>query len=199
MVELDETDAEILRLLLDDGRRSYTDIGEKVGLSSPTVSNRVDRLEEMGVIRGFTVDVDRSKLTSGDSVLLDIETRPGESDAVVESLAGVDSVEWVLEGFEPRVTVHATLDDRELGTLLDEVLDSERLRDYEVRKVANATRSPRVDDADLALECAECGKPLHGDGVSVTVEERRYYLCCTSCESLFREEYESLRTAADGG
>lgn len=193
MAELDDTDAEILRLLLDDGRRSYTEIGEKVGLSSPTVSTRIDRLEEIGVIQGFTVDVDRSKLTSGDSVILDVETRPGHTDAVVESLAGVDSIECILQAFEPRVTVHAILDDRELEVLFDDVLDSERLRGYEVRKVANTMWNPRVDEGDLALECAQCGKPIHGDGVSVTVEERRYYLCCPSCESLFREEYETLR------
>ncbi|WP_089818318.1 TRASH domain-containing protein [Halomicrobium zhouii] len=81
----------------------------------------------------------------------------------------------------------------------EEHIDSDRLRDYEIRKVANSTLNPQVDEGDLALECAQCGKSVHGDGVSATVEERRYYLCCTSCESLFREEYEALRTAADRG
>lgn len=199
MVELDETDARILQLLLDDGRRSYTEIGERVGLSSPTVSNRVSRLEELGVIQGFTVEIDRSKLVTGDSLLVDIETRPGQTDAVVESLAEVDSIACVLQAFEPRVTVHAFLDDRELEALLDDVLDQQSIRDYEVRKVASSTWSPRVDEADLALECVQCGKPIRGDGVSVETEERRYYLCCPSCESLFKEEYGELRTAAEDG
>ncbi|WP_281275824.1 TRASH domain-containing protein [Halosimplex halophilum] len=42
------------------------------------------------------------------------------------------------------------------------------------------------------MECAQCGKPITGDGISVTVEERRYYPCCSSCESMFKEEYETL-------
>ena len=199
MVELDDTDARILRLLLDDARRSYTDIGERVGLSSPTVSNRVDRLEDLGVIQGFTVDIDRSKLVTGDSVIIDLDVRPGRTDAVVDALAGNDSIECVLQAFEPRVTVHAFLDDRELEALFEDVLDEGLLRDYEIRKVANSVWNPRIDEADLALECVQCDKPIRGDGVSVEVEERRYYLCCSSCESLFLEEYETLRTAADGG
>lgn len=199
MVELDDTDAEILRHLLDDARRSYTDIGEAVGLSAPTVSSRVNRLEELGVIRGFTIDVDRSMLRTGDAVLVELETRPGAADAVVETLADVDAVECVFQAFEPRVTAHAFMNDRELERLFSEVLDEDRLRDYEIRKVAHSIHDPGIDQADLAVECVQCGKPITGEGVSVTVEERRYYLCCTSCESMFREEYEELRTAADEG
>lgn len=197
MVELDDTDVQILRLLLDDARRSYTDIGEQVGLSGPTVSNRVDRLEELGVIRGFTLDIDRSMLRTGDAVLIEIETRPGEADAVVESLATVDAVECILQSFEPRITVHAFMSDRELERLFAETLDDDRLEGYEIRKVAHSVRNPRIDQADLAIECVQCGKPITGDGVSVTVEERQYYLCCSSCESMFKEEYETFQAAAE--
>ncbi|WP_459191893.1 AsnC family transcriptional regulator [Halosimplex sp. J119] len=197
MVELDDTDVRILGHLLDDARRSYTDIGEAVGLSGPTVSNRVSRLEDLGVIRGFTVDVDRSMLRTGDEVLIEIETRPGEADAVVDALSGVEAVECILQSFEPRVTVHAFMNDRELERLFSETLDDDRLASYEIRKIAHSTHNPRIDQADLAIECVQCGKSITGDGIAVTVEEREYYLCCTSCESMFREEYESLRTAAD--
>ncbi|WP_114579476.1 AsnC family transcriptional regulator [Saliphagus sp. LR7] len=50
MPELDSTDAVILELLLEDARRSYREIADEVGLSPPTVSNRVDRLRDLGVI-----------------------------------------------------------------------------------------------------------------------------------------------------
>jgi DNA-binding Lrp family transcriptional regulator len=58
MRDLDETDLEILSLLAEDARRPFSEIGERVGLSGPAVSDRVTRLEETGVIQGFTVDVD---------------------------------------------------------------------------------------------------------------------------------------------
>ncbi|MDS0282674.1 winged helix-turn-helix transcriptional regulator [Haloarcula onubensis] len=199
MSELDDTDVRILRLLLDDARQSYTDIGEQVDLSAPTVSNRVSRLEELGVIQGFTLDIDRSMLRVGDAVLIEIRTEPGETDALVASLTEIDAVEYVVQSFEPRVTVHAFMDDQELEALVTETLDAASVESYEIRKVSHSVWDPGIDHADLAMECVQCGKPIRGDGVSVTVEKRRYYLCCTSCESAFKEEYETLRTAAGDG
>ena len=47
---LDEIDRRILALLVDDGRASYRELGEQVGLSAPAVKRRVDRLLDDGVI-----------------------------------------------------------------------------------------------------------------------------------------------------
>ncbi len=60
--ELDATDAEIIELLRHDARRTFADIAERVSLSAPAVKRRVDRLERDGVITGYTVLVDHSKL-----------------------------------------------------------------------------------------------------------------------------------------
>ena len=56
----DEIDRQIVALLSQDARRSFGDIGARVGLSAPAVKRRVDRLEETGVIRGYTAIVDRN-------------------------------------------------------------------------------------------------------------------------------------------
>ena len=55
---MDETDQVIVALLRENARRSYQDIGRKVHLSAPAVKRRVDRLEEEGVILGYTAVVD---------------------------------------------------------------------------------------------------------------------------------------------
>jgi Lrp/AsnC family leucine-responsive transcriptional regulator len=59
---LDETDRRILELLTEDARRTFGDIGTRVGLSAPAVKRRVDRLEARGVITGYTTTVDHAKL-----------------------------------------------------------------------------------------------------------------------------------------
>jgi Lrp/AsnC family transcriptional regulator, leucine-responsive regulatory protein len=59
---LDRTDRIILDLLTEDARRTYGDIGARVGLSAPAVKRRVDRLEEAGVILGYTTRLDDAKL-----------------------------------------------------------------------------------------------------------------------------------------
>jgi Lrp/AsnC family leucine-responsive transcriptional regulator len=59
---LDPTDEAILVLLRENARRTFGDIGERVGLSAPAVKRRIDRLETCGVILGYTVRVDHAKL-----------------------------------------------------------------------------------------------------------------------------------------
>jgi DNA-binding Lrp family transcriptional regulator len=56
----DDIDRSIVALLTQDARRSFNDIGDRVGLSAPAVKRRVDRLEETGVIRGYTAVIDRN-------------------------------------------------------------------------------------------------------------------------------------------
>ncbi len=58
MNELDELDRQLLRLLVADGRRSYTDLARDTGLSTSAVHQRVRRLEQRGVISGYTARVD---------------------------------------------------------------------------------------------------------------------------------------------
>ncbi len=55
---MDGVDRKIIALLRENARRSFQDIGEQVSLSAPAVKRRVDRLEERGVIKGYTATVD---------------------------------------------------------------------------------------------------------------------------------------------
>jgi len=59
---LEPTDAAIIRALTTDGRLSFTDLAEQVGLSVSAVHQRVRRLEQRGVLRGYTAHVDRESL-----------------------------------------------------------------------------------------------------------------------------------------
>lgn len=57
---LDELDRELLRLLQEDGRRSYRTLAGMAGSTVPTVSARIRRMEDLNVIKGFTVVLDNS-------------------------------------------------------------------------------------------------------------------------------------------
>ncbi len=50
---MDDTNKDILRLLRDNGRMSFTEIGERLGISRVAVKKRVTKLEEAGVLRGY--------------------------------------------------------------------------------------------------------------------------------------------------
>ena len=55
---LDDINRDLLDLLQIDGRMSYKDLGERIGLTAPAVAERVRKLEEAGVIRGYRAVVD---------------------------------------------------------------------------------------------------------------------------------------------
>ncbi|MEV3872764.1 Lrp/AsnC family transcriptional regulator [Streptomyces sp. NPDC049906] len=62
---LDETDMRILEALQQDGRASYAELARTVSMSASAVTERVRRLEEGGVIRGYSVVVDPERLGLG--------------------------------------------------------------------------------------------------------------------------------------
>ena len=58
MTELDALDRRLLALLVEDGRRSYADLARETGLSTSAAHQRVRRLEQRGVVRGYAARVD---------------------------------------------------------------------------------------------------------------------------------------------
>ena len=55
---MEDLDRQIVQLLAEDGRRSYTDLAKETGLSVSAVHQRVRRLEKRGVLRGYFAAVD---------------------------------------------------------------------------------------------------------------------------------------------
>ena len=197
MRDLDETDAEILRLLVDDARRPYSDIAEAVDLSAPAVRDRIDRLREVGVIRRFTVDVDRSQLRAGVPVLVDVTVAPGDVDRVRETLAAADGVEHVFVTADAHVVVQASVPDGDVGTLLEERVGLESVRSFEVDLLTAVEWAPQVAGTDFALECAECGNTVTAEGESARLDGTLYQFCCSSCRARFEERYDELAAGAD--
>lgn len=62
MLDVDDTDLRILRAIQSDGSLSVSQVAEKVGLSQSPCSRRIIRLQQIGVIKGKSVDLDRRKL-----------------------------------------------------------------------------------------------------------------------------------------
>src|SRR5436305_14548772 len=84
---MDGTDRRILALLVEDGRRSYDDLGRQVSLSPSAAKRRVDRLRATGALRGFTAVVDHEALGAGTEALVELFYAPGTLlDAVADSL-----------------------------------------------------------------------------------------------------------------
>lgn len=77
-VALDEINWELLQALQEDARLSYSELGRRVGLSSPAVVERVRRLEEAGVITGYRAEVNLEKLGLSILAFMRIVSPPGQ-------------------------------------------------------------------------------------------------------------------------
>ena len=81
--DLDSKDRQILALLEVDGRRSTSDIARLTHLSAPTVAERIARLRDIGVIKGFSVKIDAAKVGMPVSALIEFQPRSSsDSDAI---------------------------------------------------------------------------------------------------------------------
>lgn len=141
---LDEVDEQILFQLMADARGSTApQIAETVGVSAGTVRNRIDRLEEAGIIRGYHAHVDFERtdrrLTSLFLCNVPFGDRAQLARAAYE-IPGVVSIRVLMDGrrnFQVLAVGETTADLRRIGTTLSEIgvdIEDEMLLEEEVRK-----------------------------------------------------------------
>jgi DNA-binding Lrp family transcriptional regulator len=121
---MDDIDRRILALLVEDGRRTYDDVGRRVALSAPAVKRRVDRLRASGALRGFTAVVDHAILGAGTEALVELFYAPGTLlDRVAESLRGHPEVveAWSVTGDADAIARVRTTDNTALERLIMEL------------------------------------------------------------------------------
>ncbi len=91
-VMLDDINARILAELRDDPRLAMTELGRRVGMSSPAVTERVRRLEEAGVIRGYRLDIDPVALGLPLTAYLRIRPNPGQLARVADLARAIPEI-----------------------------------------------------------------------------------------------------------
>ncbi len=90
--ELDEIDKEIIRILQKNARAPLKEIAEKVYLSSPAVSLRIENLIDRGYIKGFHAYVDPVKLGYHIKAFINLEVSPKDKDAFYPYINGCGNV-----------------------------------------------------------------------------------------------------------
>jgi DNA-binding Lrp family transcriptional regulator len=118
---IDDLDHKIVALLVDDGRRTYGDIGREVALSAPAVKRRVDRLRRDGALRGFTAVVDHVAMGHATEALVELFYAPGTQLAEVARTleAHAEVVEaWSVTGEADAIARVRTRDNADLERLI---------------------------------------------------------------------------------
>lgn len=157
MIKLDRYDVAILRILARDGRITKSKLAEEVNLSISPAWERVRKLEESGVIRGYRADIDWVGAFSGSRIIVEVtlarhtaydlsrfEGRVRAAKEVVQCHATGGGVDYVLHVIARDIDRY----QRFIDTLLAEDLGIERYFTYVVTKVVKDAPSQAIDASD---------------------------------------------------
>ena len=122
---LDALDQKIVRLLIENARISYSDIGQEVGISRVAVKARIQALEQRGIIKEYTTIINPQKISGAVSCYFEIETLPDTLAEVTETLKENEAITQVYRVTgKNKLHVHAVAaSSEEMEKLIREVID----------------------------------------------------------------------------
>lgn len=135
---MDDVDARIVSWLERDGRMSWRELGERIGLSPTATRDRTRALIARGIIQGFHARVDTSKLGNRISAIIDVRLRSpdhaGDFEAVIRDHTRVDEA-FHLTGRADYVVRVSCPDTDELDAFINLIKRRGGVRDTETRVV----------------------------------------------------------------
>ena len=122
---LDTLDQQIVQLLIENARSSYSEIGQKIGISRVAVKMRIQALEQRGVIEEYTTIINPQKIGGAVSCYFEIETQPDALPEVAQILKGNEVVTQIYRVTgRNKLHVHAVAaSGEEMEKLIREVID----------------------------------------------------------------------------
>ena len=147
-VVLDPTDRQIIAELARDARISFAELGRRVSLSSPAVTERVRRLEQLGVITGYRAQIDPRALGYALTAIVRVKPAVRQLSKIAELAADIPQIEECLritgeDCFYMKLHLASI---EELPSVLDRFL----LYGETTTSIVNATPVPRRDPPAVA-------------------------------------------------
>lgn len=111
-MKYDEIDKKLLEELAEDGRLSYVELAEKVGLSRVAVKDRIQNLKDKGVIEKFTVVINSEKFGKQVSAFFEVDVEPKQLQEVAQNLADNPNVASIYQMTGPSTLhMHVLVED----------------------------------------------------------------------------------------
>lgn len=122
---LDELDQKIVRLLIENARMTYSDIGQQIGISRVAVKTRIQSLERRGIIEEYTTIINPQKISGAVSCYFEIETSSDTLAQVTELLNQNEAVTQIYRVTgKNKLHIHAvTASSEEMEHLIQDVID----------------------------------------------------------------------------
>lgn len=191
-MKIDSTDLNILKILQQDARAPLSLIAKKTSASRPTIRSRIKRLKDLGIIKKFTVILNRDAIIENIVVILEI----GATDA--------DKVSEVLLNKNEILEVYSTLGKGNIlckavvpniSALKKLVNDIEKIEGINsisssiVLKTIKEEYEPSVGpEIGVIAECDYCSNKITGDIITYKTHKKDFYFCCPVCLRKFKEK-----------
>jgi DNA-binding Lrp family transcriptional regulator len=106
---MDEVDKKLLELLKHDARLSFVDLGSNVGLSEAAVRRRVKRLQELNIIKRFTIDIEVGQAASALTLVAVAPSTPtNDVSARIKAFPAVQRVYEITGQYDIAVLITGT-------------------------------------------------------------------------------------------
>lgn len=196
---LDENDINILTVLQANGRLSFRQISEKVKISVPTVSNKINTLERLGVIRGYRADLDPERLGEL-SVVVTIKAKPAELGSISEHFTDDAAVRQMFFLSSGRLMLVCTFTGahhiNEFAARLGSISE---IQEYDIANVISVgkeeERAVIAPGLHVVIQCSQCGREVREEPLKLKENGLEVYLCSPTCMNAFQAKGTELRSS----
>ncbi|MCZ6477373.1 MAG: Lrp/AsnC family transcriptional regulator [Gemmatimonadetes bacterium] len=146
-----DLDIRLIRALQEDGRRSLRQLANVLGVSTSTVSKRLEDLRERGVVKGFRPVIDYARLGYGLIAVTKIKARGDALPSIVEALAAERNLTHVYEitGEFDVLVIGRFRNEREMNREIKRMLSLPGIEGTNTSVVLSAAK----EDGDVELLC----------------------------------------------
>lgn len=194
-MNLDSIDIKILEILQKDGRASFREIAKELGITTPTVSKKVDTFKKLDLLKGFSANLDTEKLDEI-TILLYIKCKPTDTKKLLDQLRKTENVRELYAIDGSRIYAKVTLTDN-LNDFLTGLGEMKEIMDYKYHTITETVKEkPRAilsSNLRLTVPCYYCKKPIKDEPVKIKMDGKDHYLCCNTCVKQYKERYRKLK------
>ncbi len=124
-MRIGEKDKAVLNLLRENARATTTELAGKLGLSRSTVQKRLERLEDTGVIEGYTVQLSSAYMDQEIKAHVSITVEPRMTNEIIAAMSKMQGMRSIysVSGPYDLICEIAALSVRELDAIIDDVID----------------------------------------------------------------------------
>lgn len=177
-ISIDDVDVQLLRLLHEDARMSARALARSIGMSPNAVSERLERLQSSGVIRGFHIDIDAATLGLGLEVMLGMQISQGrplmETVEALLAIREVTTVQLVTGHWDLMLTMRVRDQHHLLETLVERIWKVPEFRHSESLVILESFHTPASwlqDEEDHAPGSAFSAPPVEPARETATISE----------------------------